>query len=190
MHVWALWLSCETPAAPKPHDSLRRAHWRVPALQTPPKFHEKTPRERRTNEISGGSEKKREISGPPPFGPPTLRAPHPLGPHPFRPQPLQAHFPRSHHAHHPTRQFSQTKLAKFGQIKLAKCGQLNLAKCGIGQLRFGQMRPNQEPRMVLPRRVGGPKFRVFSFSATIFLLSSLSEGPSVEFFVVFEAPGS
>ena len=68
----------------------------APALQTPPKFHEKTP-QRRKNEISGGREKKkREILAP--FGPPTLRPPNPSrphlfwvraptlpGPHPFRP---------------------------------------------------------------------------------------------------------
>ena len=55
----------------------KRAHLSVPALQTPPKFHEKTPREIRKNEISGKREqKKREILGLPPFGP------HPSGPHP------------------------------------------------------------------------------------------------------------
>ena len=27
---------------------------------------------------------------------------------------------------------------------MAKCGQLTLAKCGIGQIRFGQMRPNKD----------------------------------------------
>ena len=44
----------------------KRAHLSVPALQTPPKFHEKTPRERRMNEISGGKEKKKsEILGGP-----------------------------------------------------------------------------------------------------------------------------
>ena len=45
------------------------------ASKTPPKFHEKTPRERQ-NERKWGTErakKKSEISGPPPFGAPTLR---------------------------------------------------------------------------------------------------------------------
>ena len=50
MHVWALGLSCETPAAPpdraagartRQPENSKRAHLRVPALQTPPKFHEK-----------------------------------------------------------------------------------------------------------------------------------------------------
>ena len=67
MHVWSFRLSCETPAAPpnraagartRQPENSKRAHLRVPALQTPPKFNEKTPRERRKNEISGGREKK------------------------------------------------------------------------------------------------------------------------------------
>ena len=49
-------------------ENSKRAHFRAPALQTPPKFHERTPRERKKNEISGGREqKKREILGLPPF---------------------------------------------------------------------------------------------------------------------------
>ena len=56
---------------PQPENS-KRAHLSVPALQTPPKFHEKTPRERRQNEISGGREQnKREILGSPPVRAPT-----------------------------------------------------------------------------------------------------------------------
>ena len=47
-----------------------RAHLSAPALQTPPKFHEKTPREGRKERIlRRDKEKKREILGPPPFGP-------------------------------------------------------------------------------------------------------------------------
>ena len=84
-------------------ENSKRAHLSVPALQTPPKFHEKTPRVRRNNEISGGREqKKREILGPhpsaptlraPPFGPPTLRAPNPSGPQPFGQPTLRAPNP-------------------------------------------------------------------------------------------------
>ena len=85
MHVWALGLSCETPAAPpnraagartsQPENS-KRAHFRAPALQTPPKFHEKDQKEEK-NEFCGGREKfwASHPSGPPPF-----RAPHPSGP--------------------------------------------------------------------------------------------------------------
>ena len=47
------------------HDDLensKRAFWRTPALQTPPKFHEKTPIKSTKSEISSGSRnKKREI---------------------------------------------------------------------------------------------------------------------------------
>ena len=49
MRVWSSLLSCESPAAPKPpgfHKTARgpkRGHLRVPALQTSPKFQEKTP---------------------------------------------------------------------------------------------------------------------------------------------------
>ena len=42
----------------------KRAHFRALALQTPPKFHEKTPREGRKKENCGGrGQKKREILG-------------------------------------------------------------------------------------------------------------------------------
>ena len=53
-----------------------------PALQTPPKFHEKTPNESTKSEILGGRrKKKREILGPhPSLGGPTLQAPPPFGP--------------------------------------------------------------------------------------------------------------
>ena len=48
----------------------KRGHFRAPALQTPPKFHERTPkRERRKKEICGGREKKKsEILGGPAEG--------------------------------------------------------------------------------------------------------------------------
>ena len=123
-------------------------------LQTPPKFHEKTPREGRKNEISGGREKKkREILGPHPSDP-TLWAPNPLGPHPFGPPPLRLPTPSG--PHHPTRPPSHQKQKigqmRSGQIRSTKIGQirpnmvgqmrqLTLAKCGIGQIRFGQIRP-------------------------------------------------
>ena len=120
-------------------ENSKRAHLSVPALQTPPKFHEKRPTERRKNEISGGREqKKREILGPHPFGPPPLRAPTPPGPHPSGPHP-SGPPPKTKLA-----KCGQQKLAKFGQIRMAKCGQLTLTKCGIGQIRFGQMRPNKD----------------------------------------------
>ena len=76
----------------------KRAHLRAPALETPPKFHERTPRETQKERNGGGRGKtKSEIlggpafgpppfepqrSGAPPFGPPLLQAP-PFGPPPF-----------------------------------------------------------------------------------------------------------
>ena len=55
--------SCETPAAHQTgppglaHDDAENSNvhfWRAPALHTPPKFHEKTPRESTKSEIVGG----------------------------------------------------------------------------------------------------------------------------------------
>ena len=125
MHVWALGLSCETPAAPpdraagartRQPENSKRAHLSAPALQTPPKFHEKIPREERKERIlRRDREKKREILGPPPFGsppfePPPFRAPpfgappfeappfepHPSNPHPSNPHPSNPHFSNPH----------------------------------------------------------------------------------------------
>ena len=110
MHVWALGLSCETPGAPpdraagartRQPENSKRAHFRAPALQTPPKFHEKTSQrgKERTNFAAGEGKKKREILGPPPFGPPPFEpppfrappfAPPPFGPpHPSNPPPFE-----------------------------------------------------------------------------------------------------
>ena len=74
------------PIAPGFHTTARetkRAHFRTPALQTPPKFHEKTPRETQKERNGGGKgKKKREILGLPPFGAPPFGA-HPSGAPPF-----------------------------------------------------------------------------------------------------------
>ena len=62
-------------------ENSKRAHLSAPTLQTPPKFHEKTPEREEKNEFCGGrGKKKREILGLPPFGPPPF-GPHPSGPH-------------------------------------------------------------------------------------------------------------
>ena len=113
MHVWALGLSCETPAAPpvraagartRQPENSKRAHFRAPALQTPPKFHVRTPRERKKKKIVAGKGKKNakfwaphpsglHPSGStlraPPFGAPTLRGPtfSRFGPPPSGPPP-------------------------------------------------------------------------------------------------------
>ena len=82
-----------------PHQSSQTQvqHLSVPALQTPPKFHEKTPqREKKKMKFPvGESKKSAKFWASHPSGPPTLRAPlflgpgpHPLrAPHPFRPPP-------------------------------------------------------------------------------------------------------
>ena len=110
MHIWALGLSCETPAAPperaagartRQPENSKRAHFRAPALQTPPKFHEKTPRERKKKENCGGRrEKKARNYGLPTLRGstlrgstlrgPTLRGSTPSGPHPSGPPPFGA----------------------------------------------------------------------------------------------------
>ena len=56
----------------------KRAHLSAPALRTPPKFHEKTPREGRKERILRRDRKKKARN----FGS-TLRVPHPSGPPPF-----------------------------------------------------------------------------------------------------------
>ena len=69
----ALGLLCETPAASGPArpKNSKRAHLTPPVLQTPPKVHEKIPREKQEERNGGGKrKKKREILGPPPFGAP------------------------------------------------------------------------------------------------------------------------
>ena len=113
----------------------------------------KPPEREGKNEISGGRvQKKREILGPPPFGPPTLRAPlflglgpHPSGPpllraptppgpHPSGPPPLRAPTPPGPHPSGPPLLRAPTK-NKIGQIRF---GQIRPNK--DGQNRFGQMR--------------------------------------------------
>ena len=58
-------------AAGVPHDNPRtgNVHASVLGLQTPPKFHEETPkRGKKELKLCGRGQKKREILGPPPFG--------------------------------------------------------------------------------------------------------------------------
>ena len=71
---WALGLSCETPAASRglhTTENSKRAHLSAPALQTPPKFHEKNPREGRKERILRRERGKKARN----FGPSTLRTP-------------------------------------------------------------------------------------------------------------------
>ena len=69
----------------------KRAHFTAPAIQTPPKFHEKHPERHRNSEtVAGKGKKKSEILGPPPFGAPPFRGPTLSGPHPFGAPPFWA----------------------------------------------------------------------------------------------------
>ena len=80
MHVWALGLSCETPAAPpdraagarkRQPENSKRAHFRAPALQNTTKI----PREdsqRDTETAKRWREREEKARN---FGPPTLRGP-------------------------------------------------------------------------------------------------------------------
>ena len=78
MHVWAIGLWCETKAASGPpgasHDSPRTPNVHISGprrFQTPPKNHEKTPRERDKKSENGAVEGKKARN----FGLPTLRSP-------------------------------------------------------------------------------------------------------------------
>ena len=57
-------------------ENSKRAHFRAPALQTPPKFHKLTPREtQKERNVVGKGKEKREIVGPATLRCPTLRCP-------------------------------------------------------------------------------------------------------------------
>ena len=57
-------------------ENSKRAHFTAPALQTPPKYHGRTPRERKKKENCGGGEEGKKSAK---FWAPTLRAPTLLG---------------------------------------------------------------------------------------------------------------
>ena len=107
------------------------------ASKTPPKIHEKTPREGRKERILRRErKKKREI-----LGPPTLRAPHPSGP-PLR-TPTFLHPPTStqNTQKNLNNLFQKLKqLTPKNQKSLHTTETLTLAKVGLAQSRFGQSR--------------------------------------------------
>ena len=92
MHVWALGLWCETPAASGPpglHTTTRELQtctFEAPALQHTTRIPREDPRETQKERNGGGKgKKKRENFGPPtPFGAPPLSGPHPFGALPLR----------------------------------------------------------------------------------------------------------
>ena len=118
-------------------ENSKRAHLSVPALQSPPKIHQKTLGEKdKKNEIGAGEGKKSaKFWGPQPSGS------HPSGPSPFWER-AQRGPPR------PTPQW-RDGWAIVGQLRLAKVGQ-NL----FGQSRFGQSRIGQRMAKVGLAKVG------------------------------------
>ena len=91
MHVWALGLSCETPAAPpdraagartRQPENSKRAHFRAPALQNTTKNSTRRPPERHRNSetVAGKGRKSAKFWAPPPFGAPPFRGPTLRGP--------------------------------------------------------------------------------------------------------------
>ena len=50
--IFALLLSLESSRGARQPENSKRAHLRVPALQTPPKFHEKTPQEKKERKLA------------------------------------------------------------------------------------------------------------------------------------------
>ena len=105
----------------------KRAHLRVPAFKNTTKIPREDPPEREEkNEFPAGERKKSA----------KFWAPNPSGPQPFVPHLFWGRAPTPPGPH----QFG------IGQIRPNEVGQMRpaLAKCGIGQIRFGQMRPNKD----------------------------------------------
>ena len=128
MHVWALGLSCVKPrrlrgrrGVTRQPDNSKRAHLSAPALQTPPKFNEKTPREGRQKRIL--RREKDEILGP-----------HRSGPHNFG---AIFFWVWPHTVWGPT----ITPKKDWPKIGLARIG---LAKIGFGQNWPGQNHDGQK----------------------------------------------
>ena len=113
----------------------KRAHFRVPSLQTPPKFHEKTPQETQKEHNGGGREKTRN------FGPPTLCRPtmtHTRSRNGLAKIGLAklglAQIGVGQNSRAKTK-MAKNGLAKIGQIKTAKTG---LAKVGLSRHKHGR----------------------------------------------------
>ena len=142
-------------------EKSKRAHLTPPALQTPPKFHEKIHNERQ-KERNWWWERKKKARN---FGPPTLLAPNPSDPtfSGFGPPPFRASTPSE--PHHPTCQPPpKKKLAKCGLAKFLatlnsakEVGQMRPVK--FGQIRFGPMRfrPNGRAQYTMAKNGFGQK---------------------------------
>ena len=128
MHVWALGLSCETPAAsgpPGPHTTTRELQTRTftgsGASNTTKIPRQDTQRDTKRAKSWRERKKKNAILGSPPFGAPFFGG--------------QSRFGQSR----PPKFWPNSRLAKVGQIclakvGLAKVGQICLAKVGLAKV--------------------------------------------------------
>ena len=147
VNPWRLWGRRGFTRQP---ENSKRAHFRSPALQTPPKFHEKTPRERdKKNEMGAeeGKKKSAKLWAPPPFGAPPFGAPLFLG--------LPPSLPRPHPQPPPPRGPTMTHTRSKNGL-----AQIGLAEIGFGQNWFWPKLAGPKPRwpkMDWPRLVDWPK---------------------------------
>ena len=128
---WGVLSCCFTQ---QPENS-KRAHLRVPALQTPPKFHENTPRETQKERNGGGRGKKARN-----FGPPTLRGPT-----------LRLHKPETAKKRSGPKVVRHLERAKsghlFGPFGRSKIGpKVVWAKSGLGQKWSRQVWPKNRAK--------------------------------------------
>ena len=81
--IWPnlVWPNLVIAARTRQPENSKRAHFSTPALQTPPKFHEKTPqRDTKKSDMVAGEGKKARNFGPSTLRGPTLRGPTLRGP--------------------------------------------------------------------------------------------------------------
>ena len=190
-------IDCPTPASGPPglHTTtreLKTCTFQGPALQTPPKFHERTPRERereKKENCGGRREKKARNFGPPTLHP-TLSGPHPsgaplflgLGLHPSGP-PLRGPTLRGPHP-----LWSQNSTSK-------NWPKSKLAEVEIGRSRIGRTRKKSWPKSKLAevdraQGWGAQNFALFfRFPPPSSLFFSLTGCLLVEFWWFLWRPG-
>ena len=131
------------------HDSPRTPNvhiLRAPALQTPPKFHETTPkREIRKKIVVGGGKKKARNFGPPPFRAPpfgakpfwapTLLGPTVLGLHPSRAHPSRAPLCRPKIQHPKIGRSRNWPKSKLAEVEIGRSRKKELSEVEIGRSR-------------------------------------------------------
>ena len=152
-----------------------------PALQTPPKFHEKTPRERQKERNWGREkEKKARNFGPPTLRGPTLRAPtfSGFGPHPSAPHPSGLHHDTHQIQNWIGQNFGQnwrgkTRMAKneLAKMGLAQIGQTRMAKTGLAKVGLFLRQTRPPPDLPSPGPpLTGPPLRWTAQNFALFFL--------------------